>query len=163
MSSSGTPDNEPTSDEELADFLAATAEVPQLLASDSELEQTLRDVAELRDEKKDLEAKLKIITAALKEKQGRILATFDARGITKIGIAGVGLFYSQGKPYPQVHDKPALIAWLDAHGEGAIAPRTPNFQTLRSWWASILARGAEVPPPEIATAFMDREIRFKKG
>ena len=40
---------------------------------------------------------------------------------------------------------PAFIEWLDAHGEGDMAKRTVNAQTLKSWYKTGLKEGRELP------------------
>jgi kynurenine formamidase len=119
--------------------------------------------AELRQRKQDLEQELKDINAVLKTQNEVILATFDARSIQKMHIKNVGLFYRQESPHPAVVNKEEFIKWLDGHGEGEIAVRTVNFQTLRKWWKEQMEHGAPLPPEELAKAFIDRSIRVRKG
>ena len=150
--------------DELDSFFEESEEAPaQPLATDYELVETMRLIAEKRQYKAELEAEVKVLNKDLKDLNAQVLATFDARGITKMSVTGAGLFYVQSRPYPSVSNLPAFLNWLDSHNMGEIARRTVNFQTLRSWWKERMESGAELPDNTLVSVFDDRQIRVRKS
>lgn len=140
------------------------ANVPVVaLETEKELFETLIAIGEFRREKSELEARVKLIAKELARLEPIAEATFDARGVSKLAIEGVGLFYTQTALFPAVHDKPKFVEWLDQVGEGALAVRAVHPQTLKKFWKTSLERGSELPPPEVASAFEKRTIRLRKA
>lgn len=149
--------------DELDDFFAEVEQVAVPLSTDGDLVEEMRVLATLRSRKVILEEELKKVNTEIKRSSAIIIATYDARGISKMALEGVGLFYTQASPYPSVHNKPAFIAWLDSQGLSELAVRTVNFMTLRSEWKGWLAKGLPLPPEELASAILDRQLRVRKG
>lgn len=155
--------DENDNEDELASFFDESVENPVfVLESEKELQETLYRLAQLRERKDVLSKELKEINKQLDIVEARAEVTFDARGIGKLGLEGVGLFYTSTKFYAAQHDKNALVEFFDSIGEGALAPRTVHPSRLTSWWRETQERGGALPPPEVASAFEKREIRFKR-
>lgn len=150
-------------EDDLDAFFEEAEVVAQPLATDGDLVEAMKLLGAQRARKTEIEAELKMLNAAIKDGSARIIATYDARGITKMAVDGVGLFYTQASPYPAVHNKQGFINWLDEQGLPELAPRTVNFMTLRSFWKDMLAKGLPLPPEDLATALNDRQLRVRKG
>lgn len=146
--------------------LYAVDETPATpLATDGELVAKMLDLVDLRTEKEVLEARLKVVNELLRNETGVILATYDARGWRSMVIdtpQGQRTLYITETPHPRVVDRVRWLGYLDFIGQPELAPRTTNYQTLRAWWKERLARGASLPPPEIAEAFNDRRLMVRK-
>ena len=149
--------------DELDNFFAEVEQVAVPLATDGDLVEEMRVLATLRSRKVSLEDELKKVNTEIKKTSAVIIATYDARGISKMALEGVGLFYTQASPYPAIHNKPAFIAWLDTQGLSELAVRTVNFMTLRSEWKGWLSKGMPLPPEDLASATLDRQLRVRKG
>lgn len=151
------------SENELEQFLGGIeTEVPMVLETEKELQDTLNRLANLRERKDELSKELKAINKELEIVEATAEVTFDARGIGKLGLEGVGLFYTSTKFYSAQHDKTKLVEFFDSIGEGALAPRTVHPSRLTSWWRETMERGGALPPVEVASAYEKREIRFRR-
>jgi len=91
-----------------------------------------------------------------------ILKQFDALGIDNMRVQGVGLVYKSETVIPTVMDQDEFLKWIDAHGDGGIAKRVANYQTMKSWYTDRLKNGDELPPLEVVKTFTKREVRFRK-
>lgn len=150
-------------EEDLDSFLdTLETEIPQVLETEKELQDTLNRLATLRERKDAIKAELKEIEKELLIVQGTAEVTFNARGIGKLGLEGVGLFYTSTRFFAAQHNKEGLVEFFDSIGEGALAPRTVHPSRLTSWWKETLERGGALPPAEIASAHEKHEIRFKR-
>lgn len=143
--------------------------------SDDAYKALLKQFIELKDEKDDLEKRLKEINQALdghedKETQvvheglhAKLFAWMESKGFDLVRINGLGSFWPKPENYPSVNtdEKPALFEWLDAAGMGAIAKRDINWQTLKGWVNDRLAENKPLPP--MVNVAIKMKIGFRRA
>lgn len=156
--------------DELAAFIDEVEpdSIAKPLATDADLIDQIKRLAVLREQEKSLKEARKALEAQLDECQNLILLTYDARGVTKMGVEGVGLVYTQVDSYPNVKDMPGLVGWLKDKGEGAIVKEVVHPQTLRAWYRSLVTNGASqeggtLPPPNLCEAYDKRSLRVRRA
>lgn len=163
-SSSSTPASDAISNDALMEFLAeGQAEQTTELVTEDALAECLGRIRDNRLLKEELEARVKAVNKALEIDQGIALTYFDAKGIRNMRMQAGGTFYINERMFPRVLDPEQFITWLDGVGDGALAKRSVHPQTLRSYYASRLKDGADLPPKEVVEAYLDRQVRFRKS
>lgn len=111
--------------------------------------------AEIGAELESLEKEIGALEAVVKElgskkqflKEVALPQALEREGLKNIRLASGKGYTTVDELYVSVvsNHKEDFIAWLDAHGEGDIAPRTVNAQTVKSWYKQGLKEGRELP------------------
>ena len=133
------------------------------LASDSDLMNDIHLLKTLRDEKADLELKLKICNKKLAEINVRVVAGMELANVTKLTVEGIGTVYGANSLYPQVKDAEAMMQWLKDNHFEALVRETVHPQTLKAWVKDRMEGGEDMPPETVLSVFVQRDARIRKG
>ena len=106
----------------------------------------LKDLGKLLGEKKDLDAKKKVLNAKADALQLKLVPMFEHKGIQNIALTGIGMFYLNPSTYVQIEDEGKLFAWLRENKLDSIIKTTVLNQTLRGFVNERLE--ANLPVPE---------------
>lgn len=90
-------------------------------------------VASLKEEKTDLNKKLKNLNAELEEAERVLAEMMVERQISNFTMDEVGQFILMQKKYPRIIDKEAFFRWLKEKGDDSIIETTINPQTLKKY------------------------------
>ena len=107
--------------------------------------------AALDKESKELKEKIDIINAEAAE-------YFEISGQQSINIEGYGMFYLNREIYPNIEDKPAVEAWLEARGDLDLI-KTFNSNKFKAYFKELVEENGELPPS--TTQFVKTEIRMR--
>lgn len=127
--------------------------------TDNDLKEMCARFVQLKDEKDDLEEKLKAINKELdgwEDKETgevhaglheKIYEVMVAKGFDLVRVPALASFWPKPENYPSIseNDMPYFIQWLDEHQMGMIAKRTVHWQTLKGWVNDRLKNNEEVP------------------
>ena len=83
---------------------------------------------------------------------------FEISGQQSINIDGYGLFYLNREIYPNIEDKPAVEAWLEARGDLDLI-KTFNSNKFKAYYKELVEENGEMPPS--TTQFVKTEIRMR--
>jgi hypothetical protein len=153
----------PFDDESIPSDWSATEEEPDDIQGSDPLMVAFRDYRALKDEKGDLNEKLAAINQRMDQLERRIVDTMDARGVTMLRSPGIGTFSVVAAPFPRVIDPAGLVEWLDANGEGGLAPRKVNANTLRAWCKERMSSEEALPPDNLVDLNPSRCIRMRRA
>ena len=116
--------------------------------AEAQLIEAAKELGALRDQKEELEARLKEINKAKTELETQKLPKMmeDAE-VEKMTIEGVGTLYTQAGVYASVlaADREMAYDWLRENGHGDIVKETVHHQSLTAWVKEMLGDGNEVP------------------
>lgn len=120
-----------------------------------------RRLSEASDNKKRLEEELKEANKTLDVVSQELTDYMLGAGIDSFRVSGLGTFFTQTKNRPNIVDRAALIAWLDARGEGHVAGRNVHPQTLLGIVNDLLKEGQDLPPG--VTNFAQPRVSFRRA
>lgn len=153
-------------DEEVDFDLSAVVEEEAPVTLDPTDEPALHaDLKSLRDaktKKAALELELKICNKLIEDLRYRITTVFEARGISSMRVADVGLVYAKEDLYCTVVDNDALNEWLRERGEEAIIKHAVNAQTLKAYLKERREAGQDLPPEEIVKVYEQKNVALRK-
>ena len=121
----------------------------------------LKDLGRLLGEKKDLDAKKKVLNAKADALQLKLVPMFEHKGIQNIALTGIGMFYLNPSTYVRIEDEGKLFAWLRENKLDSIIKTTVLNQTLRGFVNERLE--ANLPVPEGVKTYSETEVRLRKA
>jgi len=88
-----------------------------MLVTYDELTPQLEKLRQLRDEKEELNNRIKGVDEALDKINTELVVEFERLNLQQLKIDGLGMFYLEHKTLPNIEDPEACKAWLRARGD----------------------------------------------
>ena len=109
---------------------------------DNEVLTTARELRTLKDEKKDLEERLKAVNNSIDSKEFELVTQMTNEELDKFSLDGT-TFYLQDAPYVKAvpESKKKLFSWLKRNGYKELVQETINANTLRATVKNMLDEG----------------------
>ena len=118
----------------------------------------------LKDEKEELEEKLKAVNLAIKDiAVYKLPKAMEDAEVEKMTISGVGTVYIKHVIYaslPEEH-RDRAYEWLAENGHGALIKETVNANTLKAWAKEQLENNT--PLPEFIKASFVNEATIRRS
>ena len=130
-----------------------------------QLTEMAKSLRALKDEKEQLEAKLKEVNGGIRKlAEGDIPEYMEDNEIDKVSIEGVGTIYLSTKVYAHVkaENREPFFEWLREHGNGDLIKETVHPSTLNAFAKEQLSEGHALPDQLIdAKLYQTANLRRK--
>ena len=104
------------------------------------------ELRKLVNELEDLAKKAKDLGAVIKEKNVKLVATFELYGLTQMKLKDIGTFYLEDGIFPKLLDEEKFIAYLEKDDlYETFYKRTLNTNTFKAFVREKIKNGEEVP------------------
>jgi septation ring formation regulator EzrA len=116
-----------------------------------------------RDRKSLVETELELVEGEIEQIGSELKAALEAEGVNKISVEGVGTVFVEAREYARVNKEnmDAFVSWLDANGEGALAKRTVQHQTLTAWYKEQSENDKPLPPTDICVVTRETKAKLR--
>lgn len=120
-----------------------------------------RELRALKDRKEALAEQEKEVNKAIDALSIKLADALESAGVDSFKVKDVGSIRIEEVHRPNVADKTAFLAWLDARGAGESAPRQVHHQRLVSLVKELL--DANLPLPDGVTDFVQKRAAIRRS